>query len=325
MAFPMKLKAPLKDYLWGGTRLKTDYFKRSPNLPVVAESWELSCHPDGLSVIAGGEFAGQTLEAYLKEHPEDWGSRAADKTRFPILIKLIDAAKDLSVQVHPDDAYALRVEQELGKNEAWYIIDCEPGARLIYGFDHEISREEFARRIADNTLLSVTHAVEVHPGDLFYIEAGTLHAIGAGILLAEIQQNSNTTYRVYDYGRLGADGKPRALHIEKALEVTRLEPARPREVSQSPVLLEGAEKRLLVDCPYFKTALWTVEEEVCLEATEESFLHLLMLEGGLELDYGFGSLGLIPGDSVFVPASMGEFELIGEGRLLVTELGDAKK
>lgn len=319
-----KLSPAFKDYLWGGTKLKTEFGKTS-SLDVVAESWELSTHPAGESHICGGPCDGMTLKQYLEKYPEAAGKNAAAFREFPVLIKLIDAAKPLSIQVHPSDEYALAVEHEYGKTEMWYVLACEEGASLYFGVEKPLTREEFAARIQDNTLTEVLRRVPVHPGDVFFIEAGTIHAIGAGILICEVQQNSNTTYRVYDYGRLGADGKPRALHIEKALEVTRLEPARPREVSQSPVLLEGAEKRLLVDCPYFKTALWTVEEEVCLEATEESFLHLLMLEGGLELDYGFGSLGLIPGDSVFVPASMGEFELIGEGRLLVTELGDAKK
>ena len=325
MAFPMKLRAPLKDYLWGGTRLKTQYFKRTPDLPTVAESWELSCHPDGNSVISSGEFAGQTLSDYLKEHPKDLGSRAKKDERFPILIKLIDAARDLSVQVHPDNAYALEKEHELGKMEAWYIIDCKPGAKLIYGFEHEISKEEFARRIQDQTLLDVVHQVEVHPGDLYFVEAGTLHAIGEGILLAEIQQSSNVTYRVYDYGRLGADGKPRALHIDRALDVTRRAPAVVHSLPGEPIELEGAEIRPLVDCPYFQTALWTVEDVLDWTVGEESFLHLLVLDGGLELDYGFGSLGLIPGDSVFLPAMSGEFELIGEGRILATELGKAEE
>ena len=143
---------------------------------------------------------------------------------FPVLIKLIDAARPLSVQVHPDDAYAQRVEGEPGKTEMWYVVDAQPGAQLYYGFQRELTREEAARRIADGTLTDVLNAVPVKAGDVFFIDAGTVHAIGAGILIAEIQQNSNTTYRVFDYGRLGADGKPRALHVEKALDVARLCP-----------------------------------------------------------------------------------------------------
>ena len=141
-----------------------------------------------------------------------------------MLIKLIDAKDNLSVQVHPSNEYALRVEGEYGKTEMWYIVDCDPGAELLYGFKHEISKEEFAERIANNTLLEVTNNVPVHKGDVFFIESGTLHAIGKGILIAEIQQNSNTTYRIYDYGRVGKDGKPRELHVEKAKEVTNLVP-----------------------------------------------------------------------------------------------------
>ena len=203
--YPMKLIAPLKDYIWGGTKLKTAFGKKT-DLEKVAESWQLSCHKDGSSIIENGEYAGKTLPEYIE---------AAGKE---------------------DNEYAMRVEGEYGKTEMWYIVDCEPGATLLYGFQHEISKEEFARRIADNTLLEVTNAVTVHKGDCFFIEAGTLHAIGKGILIAEIQQNSNTTYRIYDYGRLGNDGKPRPLHVEKAKDVTRLcPPTRPTRLEGSPV------------------------------------------------------------------------------------------
>ena len=218
---PLRLNSPLKDYIWGGTRLKTE-FGKSTSLERVAESWELSCHKDGPSLIENGDFAGKTLPEYIKIQGKSvLGTNCEKFDYFPILIKLIDAQDNLSVQVHPDNNYALRVEGEYGKTEMWYIVDCAEGASLIYGFDHEISAEEFARRIQDNTLLNVCNIVPVKKGDVFFIEAGTIHAIGKGILIAEIQQNSNTTYRVYDYGRVGADGNPRQLHIEKAKEVTQ--------------------------------------------------------------------------------------------------------
>ena len=206
----LKLKAPCKDYIWGGNRLREEYGKQLDS-DRIAESWELSCHKDGQSVITGGEFDGKTLSDYIAAKGKGvLGKNCGRFEYFPVLIKLIDAKDNLSVQVHPSNEYALRVEGEYGKTEMWYIVDCDPGAELLYGFKHEISKEEFAERIANNTLLEVTNNVPVHKGDVFFIESGTLHAIGKGILIAEIQQNSNTTYRIYDYGSCRASTKPPA-------------------------------------------------------------------------------------------------------------------
>jgi mannose-6-phosphate isomerase len=176
-----------------------------------------SCHPDGPSYLPDGT----TLAAYIAAHPGCLGTDCDKFEQFPILTKFIDAKQNLSVQVHPSNEYALKKEHQYGKTEMWYVLDCLPGAYLYYGFDHEISKEEFAERIKNNTLTEVLNAVPVHKGDCFFIPSGTLHAICQGIVIAEVQQNSNVTYRVYDYGRVSADGKPRALHIEKALDVTR--------------------------------------------------------------------------------------------------------
>ena len=254
MLYPMKLQASLKDYLWGGTRLKEEYGKET-NLDKVAESWELSCHEAGQSVIVNGEAAGQTLSDWLAGQDRSvLGKNAERFEKFPLLIKLIDAKGDLSVQVHPDNEYALRVEGEPGKTEMWYIVDCEPGASLLYGFKEQISREEFKRRIADNSLLDVCNRVPVHKGDVFFIDSGTLHAIGAGILLCEIQQSSNTTYRIYDYGRMGTDGQPRELHVAKALDVTKLErPVRDTKPQAKLDIFACAEVELLASCEYFTT------------------------------------------------------------------------
>ena len=220
----LKLKPAFKDYIWGGTKLRDDFGFKS-DLKKIAEGWMLSCHKDGENIIDGGKFDGKTLSEVINETGKDiLGTKAQKYDFFPILIKLIDAKDNLSVQVHPNDDYALRVEGEYGKTECWYVIDCDEGAELIYGFKKKISNEEFRKRIEDNTFLDIVNHVKVKKGEFFFIESGTLHAIGKGILLAEIQQNSNTTYRVYDYNRLGADGKPRELHTEKALDVTKCEP-----------------------------------------------------------------------------------------------------
>ena len=209
--YPLLLKPVVKDYLWGGTRLKTE-FGFETDKEISAEGWMLSCHKDGTNTVKNGAYAGKPLDEVLRL----WGY----EEKFPILIKLIDAKDRLSVQVHPDNKYALENEGEYGKTEMWYVVDCEEGAQLIYGFNKKISRSEFEERIKNNTLDEVMNYVPVKKGDVFFIKAGTLHAIGKGILIAEIQQNSNTTYRVSDYGRLGADGKPRELHVKNAVDVT---------------------------------------------------------------------------------------------------------
>ena len=199
----LKLKPACKDYLWGGDRLRTDFGVES-DLHPLAEAWVLSCHPDGPSTIVDGPDAGRTLADYIAEKGKGILGTDCEKFEdFPILTKLIDAKGNLSIQVHPSNEYALEHEHQYGKTEMWYILDCEPGAFLYYGFDHAISKEEFERRIQDNTLTEVLNAAPVHKGDVFFIPSGTLHAICQGIVIAEIQQNSNVTYRIYDYGQIG--------------------------------------------------------------------------------------------------------------------------
>lgn len=310
-----RLEPAFKDYIWGGTRLRDDFGKNC-DFDKVAESWELSCHKDGPSVVATGEDKGLTLQQYIDKHGKQvLGSKGAAFENFPILIKLIDAKDNLSVQVHPNNEYALRVEGEYGKTEMWYVVDCDEGAELLYGFKHEISKEEFAERIANNTLLEVTNNVPVHKGDVFFIESGTLHAIGKGILIAEIQQNSNTTYRIYDYGRVGKDGKPRELHVEKAKDVTRLAPA--KQYPETPVKqFKGYTSKLMASCDYFTTRVMDVESKAELTADSDSFKSLLFLEGE-------GTVEGIPfkkGDSFFITAGHGKFVIDGKCRTILTSV-----
>lgn len=310
-----RLTPAFKDYIWGGTRLRDEYGKKC-DYDKVAESWELSCHKDGASVVADGEDKGLTLAEYIDKHGKAvLGTDCEKFENFPILIKLIDAKDNLSVQVHPDNEYALRVEGEYGKTEMWYIVDCDEGATLLYGFKHEISKEEFAERIADNTLLEVTNAVPVKKGDVFFIQAGTLHAIGKGILIAEIQQNSNTTYRIYDYGRVGKDGKPRELHVEKAKDVTCLAPA--KTYPETPVEQhEGYTSKLLSSCDYFTTYALDVETKAQLTADEKSFNSILVLEGECEID----GIKALKGDSVFVTAGSGSYTVEGKCKAVLTKV-----
>ena len=191
----LKLKPSCKDYLWGGHRLVEEYGKEYDG-EILAETWELSCHPDGPSTIVNGAYAGKTLEEYIEaEGKEVLGTNCRRFRDFPILTKFIDAKQDLSIQVHPDNRYALKNEGQYGKTEMWYVVDAGKEAFLYYGFKKEVSKEEFARRIQEDTLLEVLNAVPVQKGDVLFIESGTIHAIGKDILIAEIQQNSNVTYR----------------------------------------------------------------------------------------------------------------------------------
>lgn len=299
-----KLFPACKDYLWGGEKLRTEYGVQS-DLHPLAEAWVLSCHKDGPSTLADGT----TLPQYVAAHPGCLGKNCEAFADFPVLIKFIDAKSNLSIQVHPSDEYALANEGQYGKTEMWYILESEPGAFLYYGFAHEISREEFAARIQNNTLPEVLNAVPVHKGDCIFIPSGTLHAIGKGIVLAEVQQNSNVTYRVYDYGRLGADGKPRALHIEKALEVTQRTPPQPCDFGSH-----------LGCCKYFTAdSLHGSFDDAC---GDESFTSLLVLEGTGSITCGEQSLPVQKGDSLFLPAGSGSYRMEGSGlSVLRTRVG----
>lgn len=314
---PLLLTPPVKDYIWGGTRLIKE-FGRQCSSGKAAESWELSCHKDGCSVIASGEFAGKTLSDFIGEHREVLGYNCEKYQAFPVMVKLIDACDNLSVQVHPDDDYALRVEGEFGKTEMWYVVDCDEGATLIYGFKEQLTRDEFRQAIEENTLMDKVNVVPVKKGDVFLINAGTLHAIGRGILIAEIQQNSNSTYRVYDYGRVGADGKPRELHIEKALDVTKLTPSEPFMAAE-PVELKGSFNRLLAENDIFFVEHEQVFSEVELCADGDSFQHILVLDGEGVLSADSGETELKKGSSVFIPAGMGEYVIKGNCSILITE------
>lgn len=320
----MLMKPAFKDYIWGGTRLRDD-FGKDCDFDKVAESWELSCHKDGNSVIANGEFAGMSLSEYIEKQGKSvLGTNCARFENFPVLIKLIDAKDNLSVQVHPDNEYAQRVEGEYGKTEMWYVVDADEGATLLYGFKHEISKEEFRERIENNTLLEVTNAVPVKKGDVFFIRSGTLHAIGKGILIAEIQQNSNTTYRIYDYGRVGKDGKPRELHIDKALDVTKLCPAEPYPETEwvTADSKTGWKKKLLSSCEYFTVNALDIPESAELTADEKSFVSLLFLDGTSTISYDGGKLDVKKGDSVFIPAGFGSFKIDGKCSAVMTTIDE---
>ena len=309
---PFLLKPAYKASIWGGKKLKEKFHKEYPG-ETISESWELSVHPAGLSLIASGPDYGHPLADFVKD-PAVLGRFAAAHPLFPLMIKWIDSQLPLSIQVHPDDAYALAHENDMGKTEMWYIIDCEPGAYLYYGFSREIAREEFVRRIEEDRLLEVVKKVPVKKGDVFFIPSRTLHAIGPGILLAEVQQSSNVTYRIYDYGRLDADGKPRQLHIQQAVEVTDLGPV--FDTVPVPLLLANSQDRLLASCPYFAVVRQHLKTDRRYVGDPNSFHALMCVEGKGQLSHAQGSFAVPAGATVFVPADSCPFTLSGEMTLL---------
>lgn len=308
----LKLSPSCKDYLWGGQKLKDEYHKNFDG-DVLAETWELSCYPDSPSVIVNGPAAGLTLKTWIENKGSAvLGKNCARFSDFPVLIKFIDAAKDLSIQVHPDNAYAMEHEHQMGKTEMWYVMEAEEGAFLYYGFSREITKEEFKERIENNTLTEVLNKVSVQKGDVVFIESGTLHAIGRGLLIAEIQQNSNVTYRVYDYGRRDKNGKLRDLHIEKALQVTRTSPVK-RVRSTDPHI---------ASCDYFTVDKVVLSGELTDRisgfVSENSFAHFLFLSGEGRITCGADDLYFRKGDSFFLPAGSGDYTITGTCEALVT-------
>lgn len=318
---PLLLRPSGKDYIWGGQRLNTE-FEKNIDLDPLAETWECSTHPDGPSYVAEGDFSGMELEKVLQFHPEYLGIRHKGETELPILIKFIDAKKDLSVQVHPTDEYAMQKEnRQLGKTEMWYVLDAAKEARLVYGLKRDCSKGEIREAIKDGSLSKYLQEVKVKKGDVFFIEAGTIHAIGAGALVAEIQENSNLTYRLYDYNRIGKDGKKRELHIEKALDVANLnscmEPKQPLRVLK---YRQGAASELLCRCKYFEVFRMIINTErrqkFFFKADPMAFRVLLCVSGCGNISYAGGSVTFYKGDCIFVPADSVEMRIHGQAQFL---------
>lgn len=324
---PFLLSPAGKDYLWGGTRLNDDFSKGIPMQPL-AETWECSTHTDGPSIVAGGEHQGKVLTELLKEHPEYLGTHpkghpALKPGELPVLIKLIDAKEALSVQVHPDDAYAGEHEDgSLGKTEMWYVLDARKDSRIVYGFRQNMTRELLEESLKNKTVEKYLQKTAVHADDVFYIEAGTVHAIGAGVLIAEIQENSNLTYRLYDYDRVGKDGRKRRLHLEKALDVVTLDAAtEPRQPMRVLRYQPGYASELLCRCKYFQVERILVNTERCrgmaeIKTDSTSFQVLLCVGGCGVLLSGEADIPFFKGDCVFFPADSARVRIHGKAQLL---------
>jgi mannose-6-phosphate isomerase len=315
-----KLKAPLKDYIWGGNKLKSEFGKQT-DLKIIAESWELSCHPDGESIIKNGEFKGETLSKVLSDNKSFLGKNCDSFEKFPMLIKLIDANDKLSIQVHPEDDYANRFENgEYGKTEVWYIVDAEPNAKLIYGFNKTISKDELKKAITDNTLSEIVNFVPVKKGDVFFIPAGLVHAICEGILICEIQQNSNTTYRVYDWGRLDANGNSRELHINKALDVSKLEGETQTDFSLLVNKIGENSVATISECKYFKSYKYDILNSITLNCDENSFHTITFLEGAGEIKNGESMVTFSKGTSLFIPANTGDYSIFEKCEFILSKV-----
>ena len=314
--YPLKLAHVAKAAIWGGERLRRDWGKQS-DLPCVAETWELTVREKENNVVLNGEFEGQTLAAVL----EQWGGRAIGLAhagdRFPLLIKFIDANDRLSVQVHPDDAYAGAFENDLGKTEMWYVVEADEGAKLMMGLLPGVTTADFAAAIKAGDPEPLLCHVPVKPGDCFFIPAGMPHAIGKGILIAEIQQNCDLTYRVFDYNRRDKDGNLRELHVEKAVAVSR--PFTPEEVERIR-FAKGQNDTDLVACPYFTVENIPLNGMQKGHISAESFAHLLCLSGSGELEANGCKIPFAKGDSIFLPAGLGAYVLNGNATLLQSKL-----
>lgn len=315
--YPMILKPFVSETIWGGRKLIDEYHVETEKANA-AEGWMLSCHPSGFGSIVNGELAGVSLPDAVEKFPEICGRNAENFSDFPILIKFIDARDDLSVQVHPTKEYCELTGRGQSKTECWYIIDCDEDAHLILGFKDRISPEQFKEAIENNTLTEYVDKVKVKKGDFFFIESGTLHAICKGILLAEVQESSNTTYRIYDYNRVGNDGKPRELHVADGVAVTKLEKYSQPDFSNPALNKEG--KKLLADCPLFKTWKLGIDGDLSDSADESSFVSLLVLDGEGTLECCGETLDLIKGSSIFIPANAGEYKLCGKLEIIETRI-----
>ncbi len=328
---PIKLIPAGKDYLWGGSRLREEFAKKIEMTPL-AETWECSTHPDGLSYLA--DQPERSLHELLSEHPELVGSHpaksmpgTAGKGELPILVKFIDAASDLSVQVHPDDEYARRFENgQLGKSEMWYVVDAAENAHLACGFSYDMTPESVRESVQNGTLERHLLQIPVEKDDVFYIPAGTVHAIGAGSLILEVQESSNLTYRLYDYHRKGKDGRERPLHLEKALQVANLKGnASPRQPMRVLRYRPGFASELLCRCRYFEVKrilLHTQEQEknacrgVEFQTDDTSFHVLICTDGNGVLSCKGMNLSFTRGDTFFVPAGSVQIHMQGLATLV---------
>ena len=309
----LKLTPSCKDYLWGGSRLRSDFGIKS-DLNPLAEAWVLSCHPDGPSYVANGEYAGETLSEYiLMEGKKVTGTHSRHYSQFPLLIKFIDAKDDLSIQVHPDDAYAKAHENgSLGKTECWFILDCKENATLVVGHNAK-TKEELEQMIHEGRWKEFIREIPINPGDFIQIDPGTVHAIKGGTLLLETQQSSDITYRVYDYDRL-SNGKPRQLHIAQSIDVITV-PAKSADNSVVHTEKKDDAIQQLICCPYY--TVYRIDVEHRVETWQDKpFVLMSVVEGEGTLN----GTHLKKGDHLILPDGYGKVELQGRMQIIASTI-----
>lgn len=312
--YPLIFTPILQDRIWGGTKLRDDLGKEIPT-PTTGESWELSAVPGNVSVVKNGAFAGQPLTALLEQYPDEVLGTAVHARfgkQFPLLFKFLDAREDLSIQVHPNDELAKERHNSFGKTEMWYVMQADEGSRIIVGFNHKSSPEEYLEKLESKQLIDILNQVPAKKGDVYFLETGTIHAIGGGIVIAEIQQTSDITYRIYDWDRVDANGNGRELHVEQALDamnynLTDTEKTYKKDTNKS---------NNMVDCPYFTTNYIPLKGTATVTRSGESFTVYICTEGEYTLTAEGETHTFKKGDTILVPAAVKSFSLSGDATLL---------
>lgn len=319
MQEPMFLKPVFQEKIWGGSRLRSVFGFDIPN-DKIGEDWAISAHPHGVSVVENGEYQGQKLDELWQNHKELFGNPT--EPVFPLLIKILDAEDELSVQVHPDDAYGMKHEGELGKTECWYIIDAEPGAEIIYGH-HAKTREELAEMIQEGRWDGLLKKVPVKKGDFFYVASGTIHAIGKGIMILETQQSSDTTYRVYDYDRKDANGNTRELHIQQSIDVTTV-PAITPQIQMKEVRKGNSSIVTYLETEFFNVYEWDIKGITSFKK-QAPYTLATVIDGAGELVVNEKIYPLTKGASFILPNDVTEWTVQGELSIIASEPGKASK
>ena len=319
--YPLKFQPIVKDKIWGGHKLQQIFGKESAGLPNIGESWELSGVPGDFSVVSNGYLAGKTLPEIIAAFKEQLvGKRVYNKSGndFPLLFKLIDANDDLSIQVHPNDEVAGKRHDSFGKTEMWYVLDADEGASLIIGFKRNCTKKEYLEALEKDEVESLLQKVPVQAGDVFFIPAGLVHAIGKGVMVAEVQESSDVTYRIFDYNRKDENGNERELHTAQALDVINFKASKNPKTDYKVVPNEEVK---LVSCEYFTTNLLELNKKKNFHyAYMETFVVYMCLEGKVEIAGGTSTVQMQKGDTVLIPASMKDFTLTPQGNARLLEV-----
>ena len=312
--YPLQFEPILKDRIWGGEKLKT-ILNKPISSKITGESWELSTVEGDVSVVANGALKGRSLMELIDETPNEiLGTKVFSRfgKQFPLLFKYLDAREDLSIQVHPNDKLAKERHNSFGKTEMWYIMQADADARIIVGFKEDSSKEEYLKHLEDKTLVSILDDVKAKAGDVFFLETGTVHAIGAGLVVAEIQQTSDITYRLYDFDRKDANGNTRELHVDLALDAINYN----KVDTQKKYETKANTSNVVVDCPYFTTNFIPLEDKVAVSKSGETFTVYMCIDGSFEIEFDGFKHSYIKGDTVLVPAEVNAFILNGKASIL---------